>query len=220
MIAGLSGEDGDLADGDGRRFGFLMFDRFEELDLIGPWEMATMWRDYAGGPGCVTVGETAGEVTCAKGLVTRAEHSFATCPPLDYLLVPGGFSALDEMHNERLVGWVRERAGTCRHVLSVCTGAFILQAAGLLDGRRATTHWKAMDGLRDLGIDAVKQRWVRDGNVWTSAGVSAGMDLLLGFIAEIDGDRAAASVQHNAEYYPDGCIHGDNARHLDLENTV
>ncbi len=200
-----------------RRFGFLMFHHYEELDLIGPWEMATMWRDYADGPACVTVSEHGGPVACAKGLGTVAEHSLDSCPPLDYLLIPGGFSAFDEMKNERLVRWVQSRAARCEHVLSVCTGAFILQAAGLLDGRRATTHWKAMDGLRDLGVAVEQRRWVRDGNIWTSAGVSAGMDLTLGFIAALDGEGAAGAVQHNAEYYPDGRLYGDNARHAAAE---
>lgn len=196
-----------------RRFGFLMFPAFEELDLIGPWEMATMWRDYSGGPECLTVSQAGGPVTCAKGLKCAADYSFADCPEIDYLLVPGGFSAFDEMKNAVLVDWVRGRGAACRHLLSVCTGSFILQAAGLLDGRQATTHWKAMAQLGALpGVRAVKQRWVRDGNVWTSAGVSAGMDLLLGFIAAIDGAEAAGSVQHNAEYYPDGRVYGDAAR--------
>ena len=94
-------------------------------------------------------------------------------------------------------------------MLSVCTGAFILYAAGLLRGRSATTHWVAMDRLRQLeGVSAVAQRWVRDGTIWTSAGVSAGIDLTLGFIETIDGTKAAASVQKNAEYYPDGRIYG------------
>jgi transcriptional regulator GlxA family with amidase domain len=192
-----------------RRFGFLMYPRYEELDLIGPWEMATMWRDYAKGPECLTVSEHGGTVACAKGLKTFADTNFASCPPLDYLLVPGGFAAFDEMKNERLLGWLRERGGRSEHVLSVCTGSFILAAAGLLGGRRATTHWKGMEGLSKLSdVTAVKGRWVRDGNVWTSAGVSAGMDLLLAFIAAVDGPEAAGIVQHNAEYYPDGHLYG------------
>ena len=193
-----------------RRFGFLMFPKYEELDLVGPWEMATMWRDYARGPECLTISESGGPVTCAKGLKSVADVSFAECPALDYLLVPGGFSAFDEMKNESLLGFVRERASAAQHVLSVCTGSFILHAAGLLNGKCATTHWKAMDQLKQLpGVSALSQRWVRDGNVWTSAGVSAGMDLLLGFIETVDGAKAAASVQKNAEYYPDGRIYGE-----------
>jgi transcriptional regulator GlxA family with amidase domain len=192
-----------------RTFGFLMFPKFEELDLIGPWEMATMWRDYARGPSCLTISENGGLITCAKGLKTTADVSFADCPALDYLLVPGGFAAFDEMRNARLLAFVRERAATASHVLSVCTGSFILHAAGLLDGRCATTHWKARDDMRKLpGVTVLDDRWVRDGNVWTSAGVSAGMDLALGFIEAIDGAKAAGSVQKNAEYYPDGRVYG------------
>ncbi|MGE0700021.1 MAG: DJ-1/PfpI family protein [Hyphomicrobiaceae bacterium] len=192
-----------------RRFGFLMYPGYEELDLIGPWEMATMWRDYASGPACLTVSERGGRVDCAKGLKSIADHSFADCPPLDYLLIPGGFAAFEEMRNEVLVGWVRASAGRARHILSVCTGSFILHAAGLLEGRTATTHWKAMDRMRQLpDVVALERRWVRDGNVWTSAGVSAGMDLLLGFIEAVDCAKAAATVQKNAEYYPYGRIYG------------
>ena len=113
------------------------------------------------------------------------------------------------MKNAALVDWVIKTAAGCQHVLSVCTGSFILQAAGLLDGRKATTHWKALDMMRKLpGVNTVERRWVRDGNVWTSAGVSAGMDLLLGFVEAIDGSAAAGAVQKNAEYYPDGRIYG------------
>jgi transcriptional regulator GlxA family with amidase domain len=193
-----------------RRFAFLMFHEYEELDLIGPWEMATMWRDYAGGPECFTVSESGGPVKCAKGLQTVADYSFADFPDFDFLLIPGGFSAFDEMNNPALVDWVRLHAKTTAHVLSVCTGSFILHAAGLLEGRKATTHWKALNRLKELpGVTGVEQRWVRDDNVWSSAGVSAGMDLLLGFIASVDGEAAAASVQQNAEYYPEGRIYGD-----------
>ncbi|MDP6563759.1 MAG: DJ-1/PfpI family protein [Alphaproteobacteria bacterium] len=199
-----------MTDARPRRFGFLMFPAFEELDLVGPWEMATMWRDYAGGPECLTVSQQGGPVRCAKGLRCAADHDFTGCPELDYLLVPGGLSAFEEMNNPGLVDWLHQRAATCQHVLSVCTGAFILHAAGLLRDRRATTHWLAMERLSTLpGVEAVDQRWLRDGNVWTSAGVSAGIDLLLAFIESIDGAGAAHSVQKNAEYYPDGRIYGD-----------
>ncbi|WP_417519573.1 DJ-1/PfpI family protein [Minwuia sp.] len=195
---------------DTRRFAFLMFHEYEELDLIGPWEMATMWRDYADGPECFTVSENGGAVKCAKGLKTEADHSFADCPDFDYLLIPGGFSAFDEMQNNILIDWVKAKAQSAEHVLSVCTGSFILYAAGLLEGRKATTHWKGLDRMKEFpGVTTVEKRWVRDGNVWSSAGVSAGIDLTLGFIAAIDGDDAAASVQHNAEYYPEGIVYGD-----------
>lgn len=191
------------------RFGFLMYPGFEELDLIGPWEMATMWHAYAGGPECVTVAARAGAVRCAKGLVCEAQFGYDDCPPLDYLLVPGGFAAFDHLHDDALLGFVARHGDAGRHVLSVCSGAFLLKAAGLLQGRRVATHWKAAARLREAGgCEVVDARYVRDGHVWSSAGVSAGIDLLLHFIAEVGGPAAAASVQLNAEYFPDSLLYG------------
>ena len=193
----------------GRVFGFLMFPEFEELDLVGPWEMATMWGAYAGGPRCLTVAAHAGPMRCAKGLSVAADHGFGDCPPLDYLLVPGGFSAFDAMNDPPTLDFVRRQARDARAVLSVCTGSFILAAAGLLAGRTATTHWKALPKLAEVpGVTVRQDRYVHDGNVWTSAGVSAGIDLLLAFIAEQDGPDVAGVVQFNAEYYPDRVLHG------------
>ncbi|WP_416797622.1 DJ-1/PfpI family protein [Ciceribacter azotifigens] len=191
-----------------KRIGFLAYPGVEELDLVGPWEMATMWQTYAGGPDCLVVGAGKGSVRCAKGLVIGAEYDFATCPSLDALVVPGGFSAFDEMRNERLIGFVRDNGGEGKNILSVCSGSFILLAAGLLKNRRATTHWKVLDRLREAGVDVVEERFVRDGNVWSSGGVSAGMDLMLHFIAETAGADTAGEVQHNAEYYPTRRLYG------------
>lgn len=192
-----------------RRFGFLMYPGFEELDLIGPWEMATMWRDAAAGPACLSVAAEAGPLTCAKGLQVVAEHGFADCPPLDYLLVPGGMAAFEQAKNPVLVDWLAGQGAACEHVLSVCTGSFLLQAAGLLEGRQASTHWRAKAALGALpGVRVSDARWTRDGAVWSSAGVSAGIDLTLAFIAAIDGDKAAEAVQLYCEYYPDGRVYG------------
>jgi transcriptional regulator GlxA family with amidase domain len=190
-------------------FGFLIYPGVEELDLVGPWEMATMWKTYAGGPNCVTVSQTGGPTVCAKGLRIAADHSFADCPRLEYLLVPGGFAALEEAKNPEVVDFVARQAREGEHILSVCTGSFILEAAGLLGGRKATTHWKLLPRMREIdGVEAVEERFVRDGNVWTSAGVSAGIDLTLAFIAAVAGEEKASIVQYNAEYYPDGRIYG------------
>jgi transcriptional regulator GlxA family with amidase domain len=129
--------------------------------------------------------------------------SFATCAPLDYLLIPGGQGTRREAHNAELLAFVRKQAAHCQHVLSVCTGAFLLQAAGLLDGKRATTHWASLGRLRQHpGVTVVEERFVRDGNLWTAAGVSAGIDLALAFIAEQAGEEVAGKVQLAAEYYP------------------
>lgn len=195
--------------------GILLFPQVEELDFVGPWEMLTMWRDWADGPhSCLLVAASTAPVACAKGMVVQPHVSIADCPQLDVLLVPGGMGTRQEVHHQALLDFVARQAAGCRHVLSVCTGAFILHAAGLLKGRRATTHWGSLERLRALGEVVVEEaRWVRDGHIWTSAGVSAGIDLTLAFIAEVAGEDAAGKVQFSAEYYPDGVRYGGYERH-------
>lgn len=198
-------------------FGILIFPDAEELDFVGPWEMVTLWKQVAGGPeNCLIVAEVMVPVVCAKGLSVNPHVSFESCPTLDVLLVPGGQGTRREVGNAVLVEFVARQARNCGSVLSVCTGSFVLHAAGLLSGRRATTHWGSLDRLRALGeVEVVEERWVRDGNVWTAAGVSAGIDLTLAFIAATAGDDAAGKVQFAAEYYPSGERYGvyqDDAR--------
>lgn len=195
-----------------RHFGFVVFPQVEELDFAGPWEMATMWHQVAGGPRCWVVAQHAAPVNCAKGLTLVPHMDFAQCPPLDYLLVPGGQGTRTEVGNPVLLDFVAQQAARCRAVLSVCTGAFVLHAAGLLAGRRATTHWGSLQRLRALGdVEVVQERFTQDGKVWCSAGVSAGIDLLLHFIAHEAGEAAAGKVQFAAEYYPQGERYGELA---------
>jgi transcriptional regulator GlxA family with amidase domain len=196
-------------------FGVLIFPDAEELDFVGPWEMITMWKKVADGPqDCLIVAETIAPVVCAKGLSVNPHVSFDSCPQLDVLLVPGGQGTRREVGNSVLVDFVARQARGCSSVLSVCTGSFILHAAGLLAGRRATTHWGSLDRLRALGdVQVVEERWVRDGNVWSAAGVSAGIDLTLAFIAATAGEDAAGRVQLAAEYYPSGKAYGTGTSH-------
>jgi transcriptional regulator GlxA family with amidase domain len=191
-------------------FGMLVFPEAEELDFVGPWEMITMWQKVAGGPSCcLIVAETMVPVVCAKGLSVNPHASFASCPSLDVLLVPGGQGTRREVANAALVDFVARQARGCSSVLSVCTGSFILHAAGLIAGRRATTHWSSLDRMRALGdVRVVEERWVRDGNIWSAAGVSAGIDLTLAYIAATAGADAAGKVQFAAEYYPSDRIYG------------
>ena len=196
-------------------FGIIVFPDVEELDFVGPWEMLTMWSKLAAGPAnCLIVAEKREPVVCAKGLSVNPHVSFADCPPLDYLLVPGGMGTRREVDNPAMVRFLATQAPGCKALLSVCTGAFVLHAAGLLSGKTATTHWGSLDRLRALGdVKVVEQRFVQDGDVWTSAGVSAGTDLMLAFIAHTAGDEAAAKVQLQAEYYPADTIYGSTASH-------
>lgn len=185
-------------------FGIVVFDQVEELDFIGPWEMLTMWSKYFKGPEqCLIVAQRAGPVTCAKGLSVNPHVAFEQCPTLDFLLVPGGSGTRREVDNSVMTRFVAEQARHCRAVLSVCTGSFVLQAAGLLAGRRAATHWGSLARLRELPeVTVVEERFVRDGPIWSAAGVSAGTDMMLAFIADQAGAAVAGQVQSAAEYYP------------------
>ena len=191
-------------------FGFLLFPGLEELDLVGPWEMISMWSKYAGGPEkCVMIAETEAPVTCTNGMILTPHASFRNTPELDFLLIPGGFGTRIQAKNERLIGFVAKQAQRCRAILSVCTGSFILHAAGLLKGKKATTHWLSLKDLRDLrDVEVVEERFVIDGKLWVASGVSAGMDLALEFIKQEAGEDTAGKVQSFAEYYPSGKIYG------------
>ena len=186
------------------KFGFLIFPDAEELDFIGPWEIIGMWGKAFHGPEeCLLVSQTGGTVRCAKGLRVLTDYSFINCPRLDYLLIPGGQGTRKEVDNQDLLAFVQKQGVTCRQLLSVCTGSFILESAGFLKGKKATTHWRSLERLRgrpDVGV--VEERFVRDGNIWTAAGISAGIDLALAFIADQAGGETAGQVQLATEYYP------------------
>ena len=191
-------------------FGFLLFKDMEELDLVGPWEMVSIWSKFFNGPQeCLMIAETGAPVTCFHGMVITPHRPFQDAPQLDYLLIPGGIGTRAEIKNKALNDFVTAQARTCRIILSVCTGSFILHSAGLLGGIKATTHFSMLDKLRGLdGVDVVEKRFVTDGKIWTSAGVSAGMDMALELIAREAGEETAGQVQLYAEYYPDGKIYG------------
>jgi transcriptional regulator GlxA family with amidase domain len=191
-------------------FGFLLFNNLEELDLVGPWEMISMWSKHWDGPeNCLMIAQSNEPVTCFNGMIITPHASFQNAPRLDYLLIPGGMGTRTEMKNKALNEFVAKQAEACNVVLSVCTGSLILHSAGLLSGKKATTHYSVLDTLRNLGdIEVVEKRFVKDGKIWTSAGVSAGIDMALELIAQEAGDKTAGNVQLYAEYYPAGKIYG------------
>ena len=127
---------------------------------------------------------------------------------LTHLLVPGGYTAFDEMKQPDLLSLVQRQQEAGATLLSVCSGSFILLAAGALAGRRASTNWKAVAMLREAGVQVQEQRYTHDGPVWTSAGVSAGIDMLLAYIAHAQGEETASLVQLHAEFYPEGRVYG------------
>lgn len=196
-------------------FGILIFPKVEELDFIGPWEMLSLWRKYANGPeNCFVIAQSESPVICSKGLSVNPHKSFSNAPQLDYLLVPGGEGTRAEVNNPVLIQFIEEQARHCKSVLSVCTGSFLLHRAGLLSGKKATTHWGSLGRLRELGdVDVVEKRYVQDQAIWTSAGVSAGTDMMLAFIAAVAGEETAGKVQCAAEYYPDAKHYSNFAKH-------
>lgn len=200
------------------RFGFLIFDGVEELDLLGPWELVGVWSERFGGPDeRPLVSAQPGPVRCAKGLTITPDVCFDDCPALDVLLVPGGRGTRQVVDDADTIAFIGRCAGQCEALLSVCTGAFLLHRAGLLTGQPATTHWASLDRLRALGdVDVRETRYTHSGRIWTSAGVSAGMDMVLGYIADTAGEQTAGEVQRWAEYYPDDRRYGDAHRANEL----
>lgn len=186
------------------QFGFLIYEDVEELDLVGPWEIINLWRKFFEGPEEVfTISQTGHAVNCAGGLQIAANYAFANCPKLDYLLVPGGPGRKTETDNPVLIDFINKQAQNAQHILSVCTGAFLLQKAGLLKGRKATTHHSALHELREFPeVHVVEKRFTKDQNIWTGAGVSSGIDLALALVAEVAGQETAGKVQLKAEYFP------------------
>jgi transcriptional regulator GlxA family with amidase domain len=185
-----------------RRIAILAFPGVQSLDVTGPLEVfsaAHTLIERTGRPergySVEVIGPTGGTLTTSSGLELRPRHDLDSCPaPLDTLIVAGGSGSRAAAADEVLLQWLRVRARRTRRTASVCTGAFVLAAAGLLDGRRATTHWSAAAALArlhpriEVDPDPI---FIRDGRVWTSAGVTAGMDLSLALVEE-DLDRAAA----------------------------
>lgn len=193
-------------------FGVLIYPGVEELDFQGPWEMLGMWHKYSGGPKPVLVAQSDAPVSCAHGMRVLPDQTFAGCGALKYLLVPGGYAAFEEMKNPLLTDFVKQKSEQARAILSVCSGSFILLAAGLLRERQAATNWKVIDMLRQAGVEVVEQRFVQADKVWTSAGVSAGIDATLALIAQEAGEDVASQVQLNAEYYPSSKTYGSAHR--------
>lgn len=179
---------------------YVLYPRFTALDLVGPYEVISRWPDAR-----VHFLATSPEpVRADVGLTVVPTCTPETAPRPDVIVVPGGgeTAPLDAADDPALVGWIRRSAPGAAWLASACTGAFLYAAAGLLDGRRATTHWGMRDNLRAMGVDVVAERVVFDGNVVTGAGVSAGIDMALALTARVHGERTARALQLLIEYDP------------------
>jgi cyclohexyl-isocyanide hydratase len=178
--------------------GLLVFPGVQQLDLTCPYDVFAMipgakvyliWKDRS-------------PITSATGLVLTPTMTFAECPALDVLCVPGGGGINALLRDAEVLDFLRAQAARARYVSSVCTGSLVLGAAGLLRGRRATTHWNSHDLLAKFGAIPTHGRVVRDGNLFTAGGVTAGIDFGLTMVAELVGETQAQVIQLGHEYAP------------------
>lgn len=194
-----------------RTVGILIFPEVEVLDFCGPFEVfasAALPPGTAGGAETrlfetFVIAERAELVRCRGGLLVQPHHTFEDHPPLDIVVVPGGYGTRKERENPAVLGWIgRQREGQAL-TTSVCTGAFLLGAAGLLDGKRATTHWATIDRLREAHPATMvldDARIVDEGEIITSAGVSAGIDMALHVVRRLHGEETARRTARDMEY--------------------
>ena|SRR5438132_1260403 len=179
--------------------GMLLFPRLTQLDLTGPYEFLhrvpdarvhLLWKDTR-------------PVRAESGLTIAPTTPLDDCPPLDVLLVPGGYGVRPLMTDETVLSFLRQQGATAKWVTSVCTGSLLLGAAGLLQGYQATTHWAYVDLLPSFGAQYVKARVVVDRNRMTAGGVTAGIDFGLRLVAELAGEKTAKAIQLGLEYDPE-----------------
>jgi cyclohexyl-isocyanide hydratase len=179
--------------------GFVLYPGFTGLDLVGPHEVLARC-----GCRCLFVAASLEPVVSERQLRVLPDVTFADCPPLNVLVVPGGPGQTPAMRNQELIAFLARQSQKARWTVSVCTGALLLAQAGVLRGRRATTHWLAMKELQRLGAVPIKSRvvWDWDGSLVSGAGVSAGIDLALALVAMLRGPGEAQRIQLAIEYDP------------------
>jgi transcriptional regulator GlxA family with amidase domain len=190
-----------------RHIGLLLFDQVEELDAVGPWEVLAYWTllHPEDGWAVTTMSIDGTPVTGAKGLTIGAHRSFDDAPKLDVLIHPGGWGTRKLLEDAEHLDWVRSQNATTSLMTSVCTGSLVYAAAGLLTNRPATTHWASLNLLSELDPTIrtdVDARFVDDGDLITSAGVSAGIDMALHLVARLAGNDRAREVRRGIQYDP------------------
>jgi transcriptional regulator GlxA family with amidase domain len=188
--------------------GVALFEGAEELDWAGPWEVLAAWSKQWPDDGVQvrTVARSLEPVECAKGLRVLPDETWETAPPLDVLVYPGGRGTRRELADQAVLDWIRGLAAGGTVVASVCTGSLVFAAAGLLDGKPATTHWQSLELLPTLGNEIEVRpddRFVDNGNVLTAAGVSAGIDMALHLVSRLHSVERAREVRRYIQYDPE-----------------
>jgi transcriptional regulator GlxA family with amidase domain len=205
-----------------KQVGILLFENIEVLDFCGPFEVFTVTRlneekrrQELSPFNIILVAETKGPVVTTGGMRVLPDYDLDDCPVLDILVVPGGWGTRKEMENERLIKWIADRSRQVETLTSVCTGALLLGKAGLLDGKRATTHWRSLDWMQELFPRTTVEKQlhvVEDGTLITSAGISTGIDMSLKVVSRYFGEAIARATAKHMEYpFPES-----NARRITL----
>ena len=199
---------------DRKRIGIVIYEEVEVLDFCGPFEVFSVTRlreekrrEETSPFQALLVAQNPGAVAATGGMQVLPHHTFADCPPLDIVVVPGGWGFRNQMTNSVLLDWLRDRAARVQTLSAVCTGSMLLGSAGLLDELSATTHWRFLDSMREsfpkVNVKYDKH-FVNDGDVFTSAGISAGIDMSLKVVEHHCGEAVARATARHMEYpYPD-----------------
>jgi transcriptional regulator GlxA family with amidase domain len=176
----------------------LLFDNYTALDVVGPYEVLNKLPDSK----IYLVGQEKKEYKDTYGLKISADYSTDEISQADVLLIPGGFGVDNLLKNNEILDWIQKTDSTTKWTVSVCSGSLLLAQAGLLNGKNCTTHWKRKDQLRNFNVIVKDERFVQDGKIITSAGVSAGIDMALYLVSKIAGDQTAKIIQLAIEYDP------------------
>lgn len=184
--------------------GFLIYDGVQAMDVLGPWEVFSTWKNFLDAPiDLMLIAQDKHKIQCENQLEFKAHLSLSEAPTLDFLLIPGGPGRIAQVQNHELINFIKAQYRHCEYLLSVCTGAFLVQAAELVDNYSATTYWRAIRELAQFkSVDIVEQRIVHDGKIWSAGGISSGLDLAFAFIEHIAGRETAGQLQLLFEYFP------------------
>lgn len=190
-----------------RTIGIFLFAGVEELDAVGPWEVLTTWSKTWPEDGweVVTLARADVDIICAKGLSIEAGYNWASAPPLDMVVFPGGPGVRPLLDDPAVLEWVGRRREDGAVMTSVCTGSLVFAAAGILSGRPATTYWSELGRLKELDSTIEVRpddRWVDSGEVVTASGVSAGIDMALHLVRRFAGEERAQQVRRSIQYDP------------------
>lgn len=184
-----------------KTIGFFIFPGVHALDVTGPWEVFSSWSKYQDIE-CLMFGETLTPTRCSSGMIITPTHDIDHLPNLDIVLVPGGRGVTEICKNQQVLEKLKLLCQKAEDILSVCAGTYILNAAGVLQGRKTATYWRAASELALAGVNICPERIVEDGGLWSSGGVTSGLDMALAYVAAKGGREVAGKVQLIMEYFP------------------